>query len=115
MAMDQQLHPWPYPAAMSSGAMVTSSGVTVCTALTALDVPKGRPHPDISTPAAIKKALVAAKTIGSEDSYFTVSGQGSWEVIDKLGIADQVAAKSKIMLGPGAQGLTPAMTEGANT
>ena len=36
-------------------------------------------------------------------------------MIDKLGIADQVAAKSKIMLGPGAQGLTPAMTEGANT
>jgi molybdate transport system substrate-binding protein len=114
-AMDLNLLPWPYPAAISSGAIVPSSGVTVATALTALAVPKGRPHPDISTPAAIKKALLAAKTIGYEDPDFTVSGQGAWEVIDKLGIADQVAAKSKIMLGPGAQGLTPAMTEGANT
>jgi len=38
-------------------------------------VPKGRPKPDISTPAAVKKALLAATHIGYEDPDFTVAGQ----------------------------------------
>ena len=113
--MDVDLLPAPYPGAVGSGTIIPGSAVTVATALTALAVPKGRPHPDISTPAAVKKALLDAKTIGYEDPDFTVSGQGAWEPINKLGIADQVAAKSKVMLGPGGQGISPTATEGANS
>ena len=85
----------------------------VASILTAVGVPKGRPKPDISTPAAVKKALLAAKSIGYEDPDFTVAGQGPWEALNKLGIADQVATKSQVELGPGAQGISPAATNNA--
>jgi ABC-type molybdate transport system substrate-binding protein len=61
----------------------------------------------------VKKALLAAKRIGYEDPDFTVAGQGPWEALTKLGIADQVAAKSEVELGPGAQGISPEATRNA--
>ena len=97
----------PFPGAISSGSIIPSSATPIATILTVLAVPKGRPKPDISTPAAVKKALLAAKWIGYEDPDFTVAGQGPWEVLTKLGIADQVATKSQVELGPGAQGISP--------
>ena len=95
----------PFPGAIASGTIVPGSATVVASILTAVGVPKGRPKPDISTPAAVKKALLAAKCIGYEDPDFTVAGQGPWEALKKLGIADQVATKSQVELGPGAQGI----------
>jgi molybdate transport system substrate-binding protein len=103
----------PFPGAVSSGSIVPSSATPIVSILTAVGVPKGRPKPDISTPAAVKKALLAAKSIGYEDPDFTVAGQGPWEALTKLGIADQVATKSQVELGPGAQGLSPTATNNA--
>ena len=100
----------PFPGAISSGAIVPGSATLVASILTAVGVPKGRPKPDISTPAAVKKALLAAKSIGYEDPDFTVAGQGPLEALNKLGIAEQVATKSQVELGPGAQGISPAAT-----
>jgi molybdate transport system substrate-binding protein len=112
-ALDVSLIIAPFPGAISSGAIVPGSATVVASILTAVGVPKGRPKPDISTPAAVKKALLAAKMIGYEDPDFTVAGQGPWEALNKLGIADQVATKSQVELGPGAQGLSPAATNNA--
>jgi len=103
----------PFPGAIASGAIVPGSARMVASILTAVGVPKGRPRPDISTPAAFKKALLAAKSIGYEDPDFTVAGQGPWEALNKLGIADQVATKSQVELGPGAQGVSPTATNNA--
>jgi molybdate transport system substrate-binding protein len=103
----------PFPGAIASGTIVPGSATTVASILTAVGVPKGRPKPDISTPAAVKKALLAARSIGYEDPDFTVAGQGPWEALTKLGIADQVATKSQVELGPGAQGISPAATNNA--
>ena len=103
----------PFPGAQASGSIVLSSATTVASILTAVGVPKGRPKPDISTPAAVKKALLAAKSIGYEDPDFTVAGQGPWEALNKLGIADQVAAKSQVELGPAARGIAPTATNNA--
>jgi molybdate transport system substrate-binding protein len=103
----------PFPGAIASGTIIPSSATVVASILTAVGVPKGRPKPDISTPAAVKKALLAAKSIGYEDPDFTVAGQGPWEVLNKLGIADQVATKSQVELGPGAQGISPTATNNA--
>src|SRR5437773_11069611 len=100
----------PFPGAIASGTIVPGSAAVVANILTAVGVPKGRPKPDISTPAAVKKALMAAKSIGYEDPDFTVAGQGPWEALTKLGIADQVAAKSEVELGPGSQGIAPNVT-----
>jgi molybdate transport system substrate-binding protein len=103
----------PFPGAIASGTIVPASATVVASILTAVGVPKGRPKPDISTPAAVKKALLAAKSIGYEDPDFTVAGQGPWEALTKLGIADEVATKSQVELGPGAQGISPAATNNA--
>src|SRR5437870_11217520 len=103
----------PFPGAIASGTIIPSSATLVASILTAVGVPKGRPKPDISTPAAVKKALLGAKSIGYEDPDFTVAGQGPWEALNKLGIADQVAAKSQVELGPGAQGVSPNATNNA--
>src|SRR5437762_10674756 len=109
-ALDVSLIIAPFPGAISSGAIVPGSAALVASVLTAVGVPKGRPKPDISTPDAVKKALLAAKRIGYEDPDFTVAGQGPLEALTKLGIADQVAAKSEVELGPGAQGISAETT-----
>jgi molybdate transport system substrate-binding protein len=103
----------PFPGAIASGSIIPSSATPVASILTAVGVPKGRPKPDISTPAAVKKALLAAKSIGYEDPDFTAAGEGPWEALNKLGIADQVAAKSQVELGPANQGISPTATNNA--
>src|SRR5436309_31123 len=103
----------PFPGAIASGTIDPKSATVVCSILTAIGVPKGRPKPDISSPAAVKKALLEAKMIGYEDPDFTVAGQGPWEALTKLGIAEQVATKSQVELGPGAQGISPTATNNA--
>src|SRR2546423_6758880 len=97
-ALDVSLIIGPFPGAIASGTIIPGSATPIANFLTAIAVPKGRPKPDISTPAAVKKALLAAKSIGYEDPDFTVAGEGPWEALNKLGIADQVATKSKVML-----------------
>jgi molybdate transport system substrate-binding protein len=109
-ALDVSLVIAPFPGAITSGSIDPGSATTIVSILTAVGVPKGRPKPDISTPAAVKKALLAAKRIGYEDPDFTVAGQGPWEALTKLGIADEVATKSEVELGPGAQGISPDAT-----
>src|ERR1700680_1983907 len=61
----------PFPGAIASGTIVPSSATPVASILTAVGVPRGRRTPDISTPAAVKKALLAANRIGYEDPDFT--------------------------------------------
>ena len=113
--LDVSLIVAPFPGAIASGTIVPGSATPIASFLTGVAVPKGAPKPDISTPAAVKKALLAARSIGYEDPDFTIAGQGPWEAINKLGIADQIATKSKVMLGPGGAGISPSTTEGATT
>src|SRR6202049_2788694 len=113
--LDVNLMAYPFPGALASGTIDPNSATTVTSILTAVGVPKGRPHPDISTPAAVKKALLAAKSIGYEDPDFTAAGEGPWEALNKLGIAAQVAEKRQVMLGPGGQGIAASATANATT
>jgi len=102
----------PFPGAFASGAVDVSSATPVTSVVWVLAVPKGAPKPDISSPAAVKKALLAAKSIGFEDPDFTIAGEGPWATLTKLGIADRVMPKLKVQLGPGGQGVDPSTTEG---
>jgi molybdate transport system substrate-binding protein len=97
--LDVSLIVAPITGALTSGSVIPSSETLVASYYTAIAVAKGAPKPDISTPAAVKKALLAAKSVGYEDADFTTAGQGPTEAIDKLGIADQIAAKSKLCAG----------------
>ena len=100
--LDVSLLTPPFPGAIASGTIAASSATPVASLLVAVAVPKGAPKPDISTPAAFKKALLAAKSVGYEDPEFTIDGEGPSEAIDKLGIADQIAAKIKVCAGAAA-------------
>ena len=81
---------------LSSGSVIPSSMILVASYQTAVIVPKGAPKPDISNAAAVKKALLAAKAIGYEDPDFASAGWAPAEAIKNLGIADQIAGKSRV-------------------
>ena len=63
-------------------------------------VRKGAPKPDVSTPEALKRALLAAKTIGhaSPAGGSITAGHVQW-VFRQLGIADEVTPKVKMSMG----------------
>jgi molybdate transport system substrate-binding protein len=64
-------------------------------------VPAGMPKPDIATVDAFKQALRAAKAIGHTDPAFGgTSGVHMKAVIERLGMADELAAKTKLAAGP---------------
>ena len=94
--LDVSLIVAPVTGALASGAVIPSSMTLVASYLTALAVPKGAAKPDITTAAAVKKALLAAKSIGYEDPEFATAGQAPAEAIRNLGIGDQIAAKSRV-------------------
>ncbi len=74
------------------GKAVAGSRVDFAKSGTGLAVRKGAAKPDISSVDALKKALLAAKSIG----YSTgPSGLYMLSVFEKLGIADQVKSKLK--------------------
>ena len=94
--LDVSLIVAPVEGAVVSGAVDPSSRTLVASYQIAVAVPKGAPKPDISSAAAVKKALIAAKSIGYEDPEFATSGQAPAEAIRNLGIGAQVLSKSKI-------------------
>jgi molybdate transport system substrate-binding protein len=92
-ARDVSIIQYPFPGAMASETIIPSSATPIATLLTAIAVKKGAPKPDISTGAAVKKLLLQAKAVGWEDKDFASSGQGPWQAVTKLGIADQLLVK----------------------
>jgi len=62
--LDVSLVVAPVTGALTSGTVVPGSMTLVASYQTAVAVPKGAPKPDISTAEAVKKALLAAKSIG---------------------------------------------------
>jgi molybdate transport system substrate-binding protein len=81
----------------ASGSVTNIAGTPV-----ALAARVGAPKPDISTVDALKRTLLAAKSIVYADpAKGGASGVYFARVVDRLGIADQL--KSKTILVPGAQ------------
>ncbi len=78
---------------LAGATAVARTGIGIC-------VKKGAPHPDVSTPEALKHALLAAKTVG----YTAPAGGGVTaapilRVFERLGISEQVAAKTRLAAG----------------
>jgi molybdate transport system substrate-binding protein len=78
---------------IKQGKVVASSRVDLVESRMALAVKAGAPHPDISTVDALKRTLLAAKSIAYSDSASGV--YLSTVLFPKLGIADQIKGKSK--------------------
>ena len=79
-------------AQIRAGKVVSDSRVDLAKSGVGAAVPKGAPKPDISTTEALKKTLLAAKSIG----YSTgPSGVYMISLFEKLGLMDQVKPKLK--------------------
>jgi molybdate transport system substrate-binding protein len=80
------------------GLVRAESRTELARSLVGMVVRAGAPKPDISTVDAVRRTLLAAKSIAYSDS-----GSGTWlatTLFPKLGIAEQVAPKSRKVRGP---------------
>ena len=79
-------------AQIKAGKVTSGSRVDLAKSGVGVGVPKGAPKPDVSTTEALKKALLAAKSIG----YSTgPSGVYMISLFDRLGLSEQVTDKLK--------------------
>jgi molybdate transport system substrate-binding protein len=77
---------------IQQGKVVRGSRVDLMKSGVGIAVSAGAPKPDVSSTGALKKTLLAAKSIG----YSTgPSGEYMMELFDRMGIADQVKPKLK--------------------
>jgi molybdate transport system substrate-binding protein len=78
---------------IKNGKVIPDSRVDLTKSLIGIAVKSGAPKPDISSSDAVKKALLAAKTIAYSDSASGV--YVSTEMFEKLGIADAMKDKAR--------------------
>jgi molybdate transport system substrate-binding protein len=85
---------------LASGQVVNSSATPLASVAVGVAVAHGAPKPDISTPEAVKRMLLSAKSISYPDpSGGAAAGVSFLATLKQLGIADQVQAKVKIGSG----------------
>lgn len=89
----------PYPQAVSSGNVDPKSATTLARIVLGLSVQKGAVKPDISTAAAVKQTLLAAKSIVIVDPTTGTLGGQAMEALKKLGLVEQVKPKLKTVEG----------------
>ena len=78
---------------VKQGKVVAGSNVDLVTSAIGIAVKSGAPKPDISSADAVKRALLAAKTVAYSDSASGV--YVSTEMFQKLGITDAMKDKAK--------------------
>jgi hypothetical protein len=97
----------PYPDVLASGNVVASSATPLASVSVGLAVRKGAPKPDISTPEALSRTLLAAKSIAYPDpDGGAAAGVSFEETLKKLGIAQQIQPKIKRAQGGAAAELS---------
>ena len=78
------------------GRIAPGSAVTLASSGVAIAVKAGAPKPDISTPEALKKTLLNARSIAYTDpAAGGASGIYFAMLLQRMGIADEINAKSK--------------------
>ena len=90
----------PYPEVLASGNVVTASETPLAHVAVGVAVRPGTPHPDISTPEAVKKLFLSAKSISYPNpAGGAAAGVSMNETLKKLGITDQMQPKIKLAQG----------------
>jgi molybdate transport system substrate-binding protein len=78
------------------GKVAPGSTASFASSAIALSVKAGAPKPDISTPDAFKKALLAAKTVAySDPAAGGASGVYFAKLLERMGIAEEMKAKTR--------------------
>lgn len=81
---------------IKDGKIASGSDATLAKSVFAIAVKHGAPKPDISSPEALKRALLAARAVGySDPAAGGASGVHFAKVLERLGIAPEIKAKSK--------------------
>jgi len=80
---------------IKQGKLVAATRTEIARSLAGVAVKKGAPKPDISTTEAFKRALLDAKSI----CYVEQGGTGIYlkDLLERLGIAEQLKAKTKLL------------------
>jgi molybdate transport system substrate-binding protein len=94
----------PYQDVLASGNVVASTETPLATVAVVVLVRKGDPKPDISTPDAVRRMLLAAKAISYPDPNGGLGGAAgvSFDNTQKmLGVFDQMRPKIKRLQGVG--------------
>jgi molybdate transport system substrate-binding protein len=92
----------PYPEVLSSNNVIASSAAPLASLAIGIAVRQGAAKPDLSTPEAVKRTLLAAKSITYPDAASGAAAGVSFDAtLKKLGIAEQMEPK-KINGGPNA-------------
>jgi len=90
----------------ASGQVVPDSARPLASVAVGLAVAHGAPKPNISTPEAVKKLLLSAKSFSYPDpSGGAAAGVSFVDTLKRLGITDQVQSKVKLANG-GADAMT---------
>ena len=91
----------------AQGKIMPGSDVTLAGSGVAIAVKAGAPKPDISTPAALKNALLACRAIAySEPAAGGASGVYFAKLLERMGIAEAMAPKTRF---PPAGGFSAAL------
>jgi molybdate transport system substrate-binding protein len=98
-ALDVSIIFAPYPPAVESGNVEPKSATLLARIVLGLTVQKGAPKPDISTTAAVKRTLLAAKSIVIVDPSTGTLGGQAMDSLKKLGLVEQVKPKLKTVAG----------------
>jgi len=86
--------------ALNSSNVVPTSAVTIASLAVGAGVAHGTPKPDLSTPDAAKRSLLAAKSLSYADpAGLSAAGTSFAGTLKKLGIVDQVQPKVKLAKG----------------
>ena len=98
----------PYEQVLASGHIVANSATPLATVAVGIAVRKGVARPDISTPDAVKRLLLGAKSIAYPDpSGGAAAGVSFDDTLRRLGIAAEVEGKLRRAAGgTGAMALT---------
>ena len=98
-AFDLALLPRPELDALAARGRV-AAGTDIARSAVGLCVRAGAARPDIATVAALKQALVAARSLGYSDGP---SGAYVTELLGRLGLAEAMKSKVKLTSGPVAE------------
>jgi len=95
----------PYPDVIASGNVVESTATPLAAVAVGVAVKQGAPKPDISTPDAVKKLLLNAKSIAIPDaSLGAAAGVTINNILKNMGIDEQIEPKIKRPRGSGKGG-----------
>jgi molybdate transport system substrate-binding protein len=86
----------PFPEVLASGNVLGSSAVTLASVSVGVAVRQGARKPNVSTPDAVKSALLAAKSVSFPNpAGGAAAGVSFVETLKKLGIAAQIEPRLK--------------------